>query len=237
MFTLCFRFTPVSVPFLFRWWKSGGACRVTKKLQNCKRTKVSGSEDAHPEGGRVTHNVRSSNNWSLQEAFQNKRLMKQVMQKNDKMLKWRRVGLVSERWWNSEWNSSCSLVSVSAAYWYFILLQKAFLFNFAGVSGAWWDDCASRKAPADLRGFTFIFFPSFCLRDSQTRNCESVLIRIFSSGRSSVREPTVQLNHSFQSFLDFMFFKRKLVHLACSCFSRPLGVTGPHTLDLCRAVR
>lgn len=103
-------------------------------------------------------------------------------------------------------NSSDSLVSVSAAYWYFILLQKAFLFNFC-----WCFWCLMGRprviwSSGRLDGlhFYFIFFSLLFTRRSK-KELPIGSDPLFSRGRSSVREPTVQPNRSCQSFLFFSF--------------------------------
>lgn len=176
----------------------------------------------HPEGGCVTPIVRSSNNRSLQEtlAYTNPFKIRDwwnkwcKKKKKDKMLKWKRVVLVSERWRNSKWKLLLlARVGVGGLLIFHIVTKKHFYLIFAGVSGAWWDGSASFEAPADLMGFTFIFFSLLFTRRSTKGNCQSVPIRSFQVGRvqcagaNSATKPTPA---SLLFFFLFLVFLKKM---------------------------
>lgn len=133
------------------------------------------------------------------------------------MLKWKRVVLVSERWRNSEWKLLLlARVGVGGLLIFHIVRKKHFYLIFAGVSGAWWDGRASFEAPADLMGFTFIFFSLLFTRRSTKGNCQSVPIRSFQVGRvqcagaNSATKPLLPVFSFFFLFLVFFFLNVNL---------------------------
>lgn len=109
--------------------------------------------------------------------------------------------------------------------------KKHFYFILAAVSSIWWDDCG---------GF-IIFFSSFLF--TRQRNCDTVLIRSFpvtqcevqcAGANSGTKWRHLVFGSQLFSSIPFLVFHCKLVNVTCSCFSCPLGVTGPHILDLYR---
>lgn len=159
---------------------------IKNKLQNCKRTNVSGSEDAHLPWRWLC----TSDKWFLRgntgkhKRFQNKRLMKQITQKKkiddvEMEKRW-----LCERWWNSMKTLPTAGVAVSHLLIFHIVARSIsllFLLPFLVFDGT---------------TASFLFHPFVY----ETKELRLGSDPVFSSGavagcsvRSSVWEPTVEL--------------------------------------------
>lgn len=136
-----------------------------------------------------------------------------------------------ERWWNSMKTLPTAGVAVGHLLIFHNVARSIsilFLLPFLVFDGT-------------TVGALLFFFSSFLF--TRQRNCDTVLIRSFpvtqcevqcAGANSGTKWRHLVFGSQLFSSIPFLVFHCKLVNVTCSCFSCPLGVTGPHILDLYR---